>query len=267
VERILLASLVQSGANRIELGSKLDSDKHLPPFLSRRITYGSSRDWGELLTYVLSLMPDSPATVSFNEHLNMTFLPFFLVALLRAAQRRTNMVCITVLPDAEICGRLLPTQLAIPINTLLSNIRSHSAHLPLPRSTITVSDVGRFREIMTSQSYREYEDDHGKLDYRAHRTDTAFRRIERTAKALCDRFPHFLTLKDSMVSLLPITSRLIDATFGKLPGTLATISTRLLGGYLRNERRIVIYRLDRLRAEINRRRLRELSEGRGLLKP
>jgi len=50
-----------------------------------------------------------------------------------------------------------------------------------------------------------------------------------------------LKTKRVAISLLPITSKVIDTVFGKLPGTLAEFFANALASWLQDERRVVIY--------------------------
>jgi len=55
--------------------------------------------------------------------------------------------------------------------------------------------------------------------------------------------PSVLRLKRMAVSALPITAKIVDAVFGKLPSVLAKYSASLLSSISSN-RRIVIYQLE-----------------------
>ena len=53
-------------------------------------------------------------------------------------------------------------------------------------------------------------------------------------------------MRRAVISLLPISSKIIDTIFGKLPGGLAEIFTNLLSKWLDDNKRIVIYEFDDL---------------------
>lgn len=53
--------------------------------------------------------------------------------------------------------------------------------------------------------------------------------------------PRLLKSKRVAITLLPVTSRLVDVVFGKLPGSIAGFFSDALRTWLQDKRRIVIY--------------------------
>ena len=83
--------------------------------------------------------------------------------------------------------------------------------------------------------------------------------IGKQSNYLVTQNPHLLKMRRAVISLLPISSKIIDTIFGKLPGGLAEIFTNLLSKWLDDNKRIVIYEFDDLSEMTMRSRLREFA--------
>jgi hypothetical protein len=80
--------------------------------------------------------------------------------------------------------------------------------------------------------------------------------IAKLGGKLSIKYEKLLYLKHLTISLLPVTPKIIDVVFGKLPGTLAEHSFKLLNDWLKEERRIVLYHFHPTFEEIVIKRLR-----------
>jgi len=75
-------------------------------------------------------------------------------------------------------------------------------------------------------------------------TGLAIEDILNTGSKLFRENKSLLTLKRNALSILDITPKIVDAAFGKLPGTLSEGFAKLGNKYLEERRRIVIYTFD-----------------------
>jgi hypothetical protein len=100
-----------------------------------------------------------------------------------------------------------------------------------------------------SDLFAKYVRDHQKLEINLLPTLRAYIDIEKSGRHLCKENKTLLAIKRSTVSLIPLTTNIIDLVFGKLPGILAEFFGQRLSDMLKDDRRIVIYRFDQVLSE------------------
>jgi hypothetical protein len=74
----------------------------------------------------------------------------------------------------------------------------------------------------------------------------AIKTVENQSHRLVSNSPLLLKTKPVAISLLPLSSKIIDTVFGKLPGSLAEFFTSLLTKWLQDNQRLIIYQFDDL---------------------
>jgi hypothetical protein len=164
----------------------------------------------------------------------------FLIDLLYALARRTSFI--QVIPrDSDLVPLHLPSQLDLPLHRLVQSFESVQPEVAATAVAITASNAARFQEIMSSQVFEEYVAGHRQLENTSEKPREVEKAIREAARRLQRRNARLLKLQKVPVSILPATTRLIDAVFGALPGKLAELASNLLGAWLSQNQRIVVY--------------------------
>ena len=184
----------------------------------------------------------------------------FLIELLLAARRKRNIVSVVKIPDAKTIESALPTDLHIIINSLFSTFKSHDVTVAASNIVINETNIKFFDEIIIGLVYKEYKRAHMILEG----TDTpslkAIKTIEKASISLVKRYPSLLNIKKTIVNILPITTKLIDGVFGKLPGSIAEISSKILSSWLSDNKQIIIYEFPELLKMTMRTRVSALAD-------
>ena len=168
----------------------------------------------------------------------------FLVNLLICLERKTALMTLSGLPDPGQFEGILPPELLFPIRNLLSALEPSELSSPLPRSSLLAVDVRRFEEIISSDLFSTYSARHSALESSLVPKDTALKGIAETGEKVFRRHIDLLQLRELTLAILPVTAKVIDTVFGKLPGALADYFTGLATNALKEDRRIIVYQLD-----------------------
>jgi hypothetical protein len=123
-------------------------------------------------------------------------------------------------------------------------MQSDQVNVAIPAVVVSPENIARFNEVVSSNLFRSYESDHEGLGENKTAITTAIKSIDRSSRLLSLKNPHLIKQKRLIITVLPITTKVIDIIFGRLPGVLAEFSTNLLLKWFHQERRIVVYRFD-----------------------
>ena len=102
-------------------------------------------------------------------------------------------------------------------------------------------NVNRFREIIESDLFAKYVSCQSEFDDPDANLPMVLDNVARAGRDIVRRNPALLQLRKSGASLLSFTPKLIDAVFGKLPGAVADVASKVGLEFLENRRRLVIY--------------------------
>jgi hypothetical protein len=241
------STAIQSGVESLEVVTLSNESSHLSPFLDSRIAYHQPAELIPLFALVSLALSKNIESYDPNEESDeLSRLKRFLAELLLATHRKRNLIYFDRLPDVEALATMLPTDLLLPIRNLFSSIISSTPIVATSQSSVAFRDLALFEELVSSKVFRRYEANHGSLDDNNISVEEALHSIRRGSRRLVAQRPRLLKTKRVAVSLLPITSKVIDTIFGKLPGTLADFFVQALATWLQDERRLVIYQFQNL---------------------
>lgn len=145
------------------------------------------------------------------------------------------------IPDITKIEKQLPSELYIPLSNLLLSIEKLHTEGLVVQKTLNTDDIKRFNDIISGDLFISYSKAQSMLDDAGADIDTSVLNIESTGRKLFSRNRRRLSLRKSAVGILQVTPKLIDAGFGKLPGTLAEVAANLGLNFLESKRRLVIY--------------------------
>ncbi|MGB2728956.1 MAG: hypothetical protein WBD09_10875 [Halobacteriota archaeon] len=257
VEGLFYLYMIQAGAEKFVITPIESRSAKYSEFLSKRISFLSEEPYRKVYDIVATVFQSYlPEGYEIDPKFsNIGSVKAFLADLLLSLEKRLDMVCILPIPDPAKVEGILPPELFHPIQNLINTFDSESAKLPLPKSSVLSTNVKIFQEIITSDLFSRYSLMHQELaNARSSKNKVIFNIVESGGKLLI-KYEKLLYLKPLTISLLPVTAKLIDVVFGKLPGTLAEYSSKLLNNWLKDERRIVLYHFHPKFEEIVRRRI------------
>lgn len=244
---IFYACMIQSGIEKFAISGRPASFSK-SKFLLNRISPFPSDSWHKALKSVESSI-DPPASKEAVKVKASAALNYFLVDLMVAVKQKSSIVIAHPLPDITGLENHLPPEIYIPVRNLLSTIETNDLKLPLPKNFISSENIKRFQEIISSDLFSQYSLSHQALENRSTPKEKALSHVVAKGQSLLNN-NDLLRAKRTAISLIPLSSKIIDVVFGKLPGTLAEFFGQQLSQLLKEDRRIVIYRFDPLVKEL-----------------
>jgi hypothetical protein len=245
VSSLFYATMIQAGVEQFETIHKMPSNVS-SDFITSRFSIVSGDPWQNnyrQIEEVFGQFIDNslpPEQIPIPIHL----LKMFLFDLMMAAKRETSIVLMKSLPTPSEIDRVLPPELAIIFKNLLSVVETAEVLLPIQRDIISIVHFQRLKEIICSDLFKRYASDHEAMEDRSINKMSALRQVVLTGSTVMKANRTLLKLKDTSISMIPLTSKVIDTVFGKLPGVLADSLGQYLSKKLVENRRIIIYRFD-----------------------
>lgn len=255
------SSVIQAGVEKLELSNTWGQDTSLSPFVQKRVVQEKTPEFGSIFSLIEAAFPNHVGeSTEKNEPVSLIKLKSFLVELLLAAHRKRNLLVFDRIPDiGSLDGNILPADLLLPFRNLIMTLESSSPSLASTKQSLALQDIALFEEIMASKLFRQYEHSHSYMDENDVPIQEALESVQSGSRLLVSQSPRLLRTKRVTVSLLPITSKIIDVVFGKLPGSLAEFFTTALTKWLQENRRVVIYQFDDLLEVTMKARMMELT--------
>ena len=269
---LLYSSVIQAGVERLELARvdtaynrKWEHPADLSPFVAKRAIHKDLPEFESIGIMVLD---------AFNNHFGIKGwdrqrvieLEVFIIELLLAAKCNQNLVYFSELPDVNKLEGILPIDFLLPFKNLIQTFENPSPTLALTRASVSRQDVALFEEIIVSKVFRQYERSQGELEETQVPVKAALESVRKQSYLLAAESPRLLKTKRAIVSLLPITTKIVDTVFGKLPGSLAEFFAAAFTKWLQDNRRIVIYQLGDLRHQVTLARMWECNNSARKLK-
>ena len=262
---IFYSLLFQTGATHFELFK--DVDHHLSlheedslqkpsEFLEMHSTTLPDKIYNDAVEIVRSsferFLPDD--YTKHDKRIEIATLMSFFVNLAIAVDRKIGLV-VSSLPKLGKLKGILPAELFYPIQNFLGAIENESTETPIPRSVISASDFSRLQEVLTSDLFSLYANEHSHLEDATYPIEGAVRRVSKGGLKLVKCHVDLLKLKNLALSLIPVTTSIVDQVFGAIPGKIAEFFGDHLLALLKSERRVIIYHYNYIFQEIFKERL------------
>jgi hypothetical protein len=232
-------------------------------FIASRITnFSNDRSLSNLTTIVNAFsiyLPDDWRTSDkFNPVFNMVI---FINDMMDAMSAGAAFLSIDRLPNPMEIKELIPDELFFPISHLFSTFTAVQTPSPIPQRVVSTDEVHRLNDILSGDLFSNYVNSQALLDASETPIEKTLPVIVSDARMLFLQNRKQLALRNATVNILQMTPKLIDAIFGKLPGALAEVATKLGISFLEARRRLVIYDFGELMYdEILRQNLLRLHE-------
>lgn len=250
VPELWYSSVIQAGIENLELFGTSDKIAVKSSILQKRVTWYDPHppELVQIFVKVRDAFRNHFGVETEKMDYSLKILMSFIMELLLAAHRKQNLVYFDQIPDTKSLENVLPIHLLLPFRSLLLTLQESSPKLASVKGTLAIQDIALFEEIIAGKAFCEYEHGQGSLDDGQIPISTAIRAVENQSHRLVSSSPLLLKTKRVAISLLPLSSKIIDTVFGKLPGSLAEFFTGLLTKWLQDNRRLIIYQLDDLTA-------------------
>lgn len=212
-------------------------------FLERRTVPLPDEDWLSAVRMVKdSLAKFLPEDYDEDDkYFPVSVLSYFISDLMLAVKKKSSVLVIGTPRDVSELADLVPPELYIALKNLMSSIESENAKLPLPKDLVSADNVLRFQEVISSDLFSKYSAKHNQFeDGRVLKIDAA-QNVEASGRSLIGRNRGLLKAQRMAVAMIPLSTKIVDTVFGKLPGALAEFFGQQLSGWVKDDRRIVIY--------------------------
>lgn len=238
IPHLLLSALTMSGVDKIySMGSLHNSDTKLVKKIASKI---SVKKWNEVYgktRIAFDTLKKDGTNKEINEELNN--LKHKVSQLLFAL--KTNSGILTFNSFSEINHQdKLPLELVIPLKMLAESIQIKSALLPVVRYETEKTDVRRFIEILESKEYYSYKEAQSEIEINLKLSGRTIKSIEKAGKDLYHKNSARLNLRENFIRAIPMSSKIVELFFGKLPGILTDFAGNIVSDYLRSNKSIPI---------------------------
>jgi hypothetical protein len=243
LEAIFYATAFQAGIDEFLVADSDDRPETGSKFVREHIRALPTERWRQHYEAVESVFKRHLPT---NWHREDKYSPAwkvqnFLVDLLVAMDTQASLLSPWGIPDPAEAEAVLPPEIVVPVSNLLGAVEDLTVASPVLQRALPREDLERFSRIINSDLFRHYVGAASELDEAQNPASTALQTVSVAGKRLFRENRQVLALRRSLVGVLQITPKLVDAVFGKLPGMLAELGARLGLALVDSRRRIVIY--------------------------
>jgi hypothetical protein len=154
---------------------------------------------------------------------------------------------------------ILPPEFDVPFKILLSSIQTKSANLPVVKYDIDKKDIKKLIEVISSKEFNLYKEAQSEIEASNNLTERTINLIEKAGKDLYRKNSHILNLNESIVKAIPLSSKVINLFFGKIPGELTELFSKVLIDYLNLNKTIPLYNYDSFVTGLMRYRMDRLN--------
>lgn len=259
VGRILYATLLQSGATEFKISDGWEKSAIAPPdFIFKRSSSVSlqklNRISGPIGDALISNIKDEGEAQLDSD--NVLRLIYLMETIGQAIHQDCNAVILFDPPDLENMKHYLSFELFIVLRNLFSSFEISKPGTPVAQAELFENDFRTFNDILNSEMFRH----HGKI---SEAVEDAKLPIERGASIMTESsiklvsaHPDLLRLKRKLITALPITAKIVDTVFGKMPGILAQALSDLAVPKLSANKRIVILNMGGVIDDVQKEMLR-----------
>jgi hypothetical protein len=243
VESIFYASAFQAGLEQFIIPRIQEDDEPCSKLIKDRtkiIPEGKDKELYATIKDSLSqFLPDD--WQKNQEYTSVWHLHYFLSDLFLAMEEKSSLVTISNWPNIAELELLLPSDFLVPLNNFLESIEEIQVQAPIPRFALDKEYATRYQEILFGDLFKKYSEAQCVLDDASYSPHKSIPNIVEQGKNIFKSSPAVLKIKRSLVGIIDVTPKLVDAAFGKLPGAIAEMAGKLGTNFLEDRRRIVIY--------------------------
>jgi len=246
-DAIFYAAAFQAGIDEFILSDTYCDPQNLlttpSTFIASRITrFSNNRSLSNINTIDNAFSIYLPDNWRTSDKFDPVFrIVIFINDLMDAMSAGAAFLSIDGLPNPTEIKELIPDELFFPISHLFSTFTAVQTSSPIPQKVVSTDEVHRLNDILSGDLFSNYANSQPLLDASETPIEKTLQVIVSDARMLFLQNRKQLALRNATVNILQMTPKLIDAIFGKLPGALAEVATKLGISFLEARRRLVIY--------------------------
>lgn len=238
-EKLLFVSAFQGGIQEFITQVGYQGDASIDKFISTRTRF--SKNTSETLLNLSKL-------VSFDaedeKSKKASAIIHFIGDLICAMQNDASVINASGIPTVSDAEKYLHPELAIPVSTILGQFVRTEELLPAPTMSVTRENVQRFQEIFDSDIYENYSNLHRNLELSHYEPTGVIQEIRAAGSSVLNVGGSILAKRRVSMNVLKIVPKVVDAAFGKLPGTIAQLAGDTASSYMDKEKTIVVYQFE-----------------------
>lgn len=248
VAHIILSSITMAGVDEIHtLGKFNSSDSKL---IKKVLSDKSTEKWARIYQAVESIFAQyyhQKLTLESKKELDR--FKNIIRSLFFAMQSNSGILTFSDIRN-KIKKELIPIDVYLPVDILLGSINTIVANLPVIKQDIEKRDIQKLIDVLQSNEFRIYKEAHTEIEKNLSLTTKHVRTIEFAGKQLQKKYFNLLQLKEGIVKALPLTSKVVELFFGKLPGMLSDYSSNIILEYLKLNKTVTIYNCENVMKHI-----------------
>ena len=259
VPHLLLSAITMAGVDSIQSMIKL---QHSQTKLVKRVVSQSTRkEWIRCNEIVQSTF-DKYVVAGIDKSVKDEIMQITNIVSRLLYAMKTNSGILLLSDIGEFKNKhLVPPELLVPTEILFSSIQTKNANLPIVKYDIEKKDIRKLLEVLDSKEFQFYRDAQSEIEASSSLTTKTISSIEKAGKELYRKNSRLLDIKDSLVKAIPLTSKVVDLYFGKLPGILTEYGGKILTDYLGLNKTIPIYKFDAILNGVLKSRLESFVKG------
>ncbi|MEQ1532935.1 MAG: hypothetical protein HOO97_02030 [Sideroxydans sp.] len=234
LDKMIYVAAFQGGIERFVTPLRSKSDQPIDQFIAKRISTPKQQD-SELISKLMALRPEGAN--------NSSWVVLSLVHdLIAAMENNASVINISGVPSIGEVKKCFAPEIALPICNILSALKANDELLPAPSQVASRDGIDRFKELLASDVFSHYASAHREIDFTTN--TTAIAEIRSRGAELLKAGNGVLLGRRVSMNVLSVVPKIVDAAFGKLPGTLAQMAGDLATKYFEDKKNIVIYQFD-----------------------
>ncbi|WP_205503112.1 hypothetical protein [Rufibacter psychrotolerans] len=235
VPHIFFSAITISGVDKIlSFDFPKDSNTKL---IKGLVTVSDKEKWHSAIEKVNELMAYYHPNI---DKKNYSRAAYRLSNLLFAMETKSSIL--QIFKD-ELFGNLdnLNPEIAVPINAIEKSVQIVNSKLPVLKYDINKIDIERLFKVLESKEFGFYKEAHNEISLNNNLTTNTIKRIEKAGKDLYESNSSIMNIKDSMINSIPLTSKVIEVFFGKLPSIFMELFSKILTDYLKENKSLAVY--------------------------
>jgi hypothetical protein len=158
-------------------------------------------------------------------------------------------------------------ELYAAINGLIRVIQPIQLVSPVPQWQAISTNVKSFEDILASDLFKSFSDSHKLLEFNSKNTTAIVKDIVHNGNTLVSKYGKLLKMKELAISLIPVTTTIVDSVFGKIPGKIAESLGKAFSDFLKEDKRITIYDYGDVHVRLLQEHYSSLASRKDILQP
>lgn len=236
---ILLSTLIMSGVDSITTFGKIDNTE--TKLITKGISKKELKRWCDIQGRVNTIISNyNPKTNAEKKFSGIDEFEHKLGQLLFALETNSGILSYSDFAQNDNLHEV-PKELAIPYKILNDSILAKEILLPVPHYEVEKKDIRYLLDVIEGKEFANYRQAQSEIE-KSHRFDQkVIKSIESAGKDLFKKNSNYFVMRDNTIKAIPLTGKVVEMFFGKLPAIVSDYAGTLLSDYLKINKSIPIY--------------------------